>query len=47
MSGLPAGRFYELLRLAVVVPTAAGVYLLVARVLRIEMLSLLTSGRAH
>ena len=47
MSGLPAGRFYELLRLAVVVPTAAGVYLLVARVLRIEMLSLLTSGKGH
>jgi len=47
MSDMPTGRFYELLRLAVVVPTAAVVYILSARLLRIEMLSLLTGGKAH
>ena len=47
MSGLPVRRFYELLRLAAVVPTAGVVYILAAKLLRIEMLSLLTSGKAH
>jgi hypothetical protein len=33
--------------LAVVVPSAAAVYVLAAKLLRIEMLSLLTSGKPH
>ncbi len=46
MANLPETTWFDVLRLAVVVPSAAGVYLLAARFLRIEMLSLLTSGRA-
>ncbi len=47
MRNLPAGRFSDVLRLAVVVPSAAAVYVLAAKLLRIEMLSLLTSGKPH
>ncbi|MGD8501276.1 MAG: murein biosynthesis integral membrane protein MurJ [Phycisphaerales bacterium] len=43
MKNLPAGRLFDVLRLAVVVPLAAAVYVLAAKFLRIEMLSLLTS----
>ena len=38
---LPGGTSYDVLRLAVVIPSAAGVYALAAKLLRIEMLSLL------
>jgi len=41
----PAGTGFNILRLAVVVPSAAGVYLLAAKLLHIEMLSLLTGRR--
>jgi putative peptidoglycan lipid II flippase len=44
MKNLPAGRLSDILRLAVVVPLAAAVYVLAAKFLRIEMLSLLTSS---
>ena len=40
MSNMPDGRFYDIIRLAVVVPLAAGSYLLAAKLLRIEMLSM-------
>jgi putative peptidoglycan lipid II flippase len=43
MKNLPAGRSSDILRLAVVVPSSAAVYVLAAKFLRIEMLSLLTS----
>jgi putative peptidoglycan lipid II flippase len=46
MKNLPDGRFSDILRLAVVVPVAAGVYLLAAKSLHIEMLSLLTGAKA-
>jgi len=42
---LPHVRSFDILRLAAVVPTSAAVYLLAAKFLRIEMLSLLTSGK--
>jgi putative peptidoglycan lipid II flippase len=45
MAGLPDSRGYNILRLAVVVPSAAGVYLLAAKFLHIEMLSLLGGGK--
>lgn len=41
----PAGTRFDILRLAVVVPSAAAVYLLAAKFLHIEMLSLLTGHR--
>jgi len=41
----PAGTGFDILRLAVVVPSAAAVYLLAAKILHIEMLSLLTGHR--
>jgi putative peptidoglycan lipid II flippase len=44
---LPGGTSFDVLRLAVVVPTAAVVYIVAAKLLRIEMLSLLTGGKAH
>lgn len=47
MRNLPAGRFHDLLRLAAVVPTAAIVYIVAAKLLRIEMLSLLTGSKTH
>jgi putative peptidoglycan lipid II flippase len=47
MSVLPPGRLYEVLKLATVVPAAAAVYALAAKLLRIEMLSLLTTGEAR
>jgi peptidoglycan biosynthesis protein MviN/MurJ (putative lipid II flippase) len=40
MKGLPEVRLYDCLRLIVVVPSAAAVYVLCAKFLRIEMLSL-------
>jgi putative peptidoglycan lipid II flippase len=45
MKKLPGGRLFEVLRLFVIVPSAAAVYLLTAKLLHIEMLSLLTSGK--
>jgi putative peptidoglycan lipid II flippase len=45
MGKLPENRFFNILRLAVVVPSAAAVYLLAAKLLRIEMLSLITGRR--
>ena len=42
---LPHVRSFDVLRLAAVVPIAAAVYLLAAKFLRIEMLSLLISGK--
>lgn len=45
MRNLPAGFRLDILRLGAVVPLAAGVYLLAAKFLRIEMLSLLTGGK--
>ncbi len=43
---LPDGFRYDILRLALIVPSAAIVYLLTAKLMKIEMLSLLT-GRRH
>jgi len=45
MVKLPDSRWFNILRLAVVVPSAAGVYLLAAKFLHIEMLSLLAGHR--
>ncbi len=45
MKNLAAGRLLDILRLAVVVPSAAGVYVLAAKLLHIKMLPLLTSGK--
>ena len=45
MKNLPESTRFNVLRLAVVVPSTVGVYLLLARLLRIEMLSLLTGRR--
>jgi len=42
---LPDGRSFDVLRLAVVVPSAAAVYVLAAKFLHIEMLSLFTGRR--
>lgn len=42
MKDLPEGRLFNVLRLIAVVPSAAAVYMLAARLLHIEMLSLLT-----
>ncbi len=42
---LPDSTGFDILRLAVVVPLAAGVYALAAKLLRIEMLSLLTGPK--
>jgi len=47
MKNLPDGRLFDILRLAVVVPAAAAVYLLAAKSLRIEMLSLLTGTKQN
>lgn len=41
MKDLPNGRLFDILRLAVVVPSAVAVYLLAAKFLQIEVLSLL------
>jgi hypothetical protein len=41
---LPDGTGFNILRLGIVVPLAAGVYMLAAKFLRIEMLSLLTGA---
>jgi putative peptidoglycan lipid II flippase len=45
MVRLPEDRLFNVLRLVAVVPSAAGVYLLAAKLLHIEMLSLLTGHR--
>ena len=45
LSKLPKGRFFELLRLSVLVVVSAGIYTLVARLLGNEMLGLLIKGR--
>ena len=45
MGKLPENRLFNILRLAAVVPSAAVVYLLAAKLLRIEMLSLITGRR--
>ncbi len=45
MKNLPDGRSFDILRLTVVVPSAAAVYVLAAKFLHIEMLSLFTGGR--
>ncbi|MBN2314608.1 MAG: polysaccharide biosynthesis C-terminal domain-containing protein, partial [Sedimentisphaerales bacterium] len=42
---LPSGKGFDLLRLVIVVLSAAGVYALAAKLLRIEMLSLLSGTR--
>jgi len=47
MRNLPSGCRFDILRLAVVVPLAAGVYLLAAKLLHIEELSLLTGGKKN
>ncbi len=44
MKNLPDGRLFDILRLVVTVPLAAGAYVLAAKILRIEMLSIF-SGR--
>jgi len=46
MDRLPAAKLFDILRLAAVVPTAAAAYLLAAKVLRIEALSVLTGKRS-
>jgi putative peptidoglycan lipid II flippase len=45
MGKMPDSRWCNVLRLLLVVPSAAGAYLLAARLLHIEMLSLLAGGR--
>ena len=45
MKNLPDGRSFDVLRLAVVVPSAVAVYTLGAKLLHIEMLSLFTGNR--
>lgn len=47
MWGLPQSRLYNVLRLAAIVPSAAGVYILGAKLLHIEMLSLLFGGKSR
>jgi len=45
MKNLPDGRLFDILRLVVAVPLAAGAYVLAARLLRIEMLSMFTGSK--
>ena len=45
LKNLPSDRASNVLRLAAVVPLAAGVYLLAAKLLRIETLSLITGKK--
>jgi len=45
MKGLPVSLGFDVLRLGLVVPSAAAVYVLTAKLLRIEMLSLVTGDR--
>jgi putative peptidoglycan lipid II flippase len=44
--GLPDGTGFDIMRLAVVVPLSAAVFVLSAKLLHIEMLSLFTGGRS-
>ena len=45
MRNLPTGRTLDALRLAAIIPSGAAAYLLAAKLLRAEMLSLLVRGR--
>lgn len=45
--GLPDGTGFDVLRLALVVPTSAAVYTLAAKLLHIEMLSLFAGKKPH
>jgi len=45
ISGLPISRWFDVLRLVVVVPSAIIVYAAAAKLLRIKMLSLITGSR--
>ena len=45
MRNMPAERWFDVLRLAVVVPSAVGVYTLAAKLLHIEMLSLFSGKK--
>jgi putative peptidoglycan lipid II flippase len=45
MKQLPDGRYFNVLRLALVVPLSAFVYALAAKLLKIEMLSLITARK--
>ena len=47
MKNLPTGRFFDVLRLAAVVPSAVVVYSLAAKFLHIEMLSLFTGSKSR
>ena len=45
MASLPQSRTIDVVRLVVIVPSSAAVYVLAARLLKAEMLSLLTERR--
>jgi len=45
MKSLPESRWYNIIRLTAVVPSAAAVYLIAAKLMKIEMLSLLSFAR--
>ena len=47
MKGLPESRLYDVLRLLVIVPSSAAVYVFCAKFLRIEMLSLFAGRKAR
>ena len=47
MQRLPDNRISDILRLCVVVPLSAGVYIMAAKFLRMEMLRLLTGAKHH
>ena len=47
MKGLPDGRLFNVLRLGVVVPSAVAVYVLCAKLLHIEMLSLFVGKKGR
>jgi len=47
MSTLPCDRTFNILRLAVVVPSATGVYLLASKLLRIEMLGFIAGRKSQ
>jgi putative peptidoglycan lipid II flippase len=45
MKNMPSERFFNIIRLAVTVPLSAGAYILLAKLFKIEMLSLLTGRK--
>lgn len=47
LRGLPISRWFDVLRLVVVVPSATIVYIVAAKLIRIEMLSLITGTRQN